>query len=371
MNNPQHQLLKVTDSLPEFFFFYDPVQRNIVFSNQPPEIFFGSPIQIGERISLPGMPEDTTESDIHTAWQQCLELKSRESSAFAIRQQKDQKIFNYQFTATGTEMDNGRPLVMFFVKKDQPEQPDMEAKLKKEFNELVDLAAHDLDAPLRKLSLLIENLEGKYEKGGTEEVKPYVKRINKCLADMRSLVDSMATLSRVGNGAKEVSSFGLEEVINEAVWELGSKIREKRAVVNIATGLPVISGKRDELRLLFRQLLDNAILFSRQDESPIVDINSEILREEEKEVLNLDAGINYIKIRITDNGIGILPPDAEKIFLPFVRLHGKSEFAGNGIGLAICKKIVDNHGGILFAEKREEQGAGFILIIPQTIINAD
>ena len=96
-----------------------------------------------------------------------------------------------------------------------------------------------------------------------------------------------------------------------------------------------------------------------------------MLHDTEKNSLGLIQDINYNKIRISDNGIGILPEDTEKIFSPFVRLNGKSEFAGNGIGLAISKKIVDNHQGILYAEKKEDEGARFILIIPQTTFDAN
>jgi signal transduction histidine kinase len=366
MNNTQPLLSKVNDSLPELFFFYDPVQRNIVFSNQPPELFFGAPIHIGENFSFPGVTEDSIVNNLHAAWQQCTSLKSRESSRFEVRQQMDKQVFNYHFTATGTEVDEGRQLVMFYVKKHQQEML-MEEKFKKEQNEFLDLAAHDLDAPLRKLTLLIETMESKLDSGNPDNVRPYMSRINKCLGDMRSLVDSLVTLSRVGNGNTVQTNFGLDEVVNEAAAELASQVKEKNVALRVGPNMPVIRGNRSEIRLLFRQLLSNAIIFNTGEKHPEIEINAEDLLPGEASALELPGNTNYIKIKILDNGIGILPSDTEKIFQPFVRLHGKSEFAGNGIGLAICRKIVENHEGILFAENNDGEGSRFILIIPQII----
>ena len=184
---------------------------------------------------------------------------------------------------------------------------------------------------------------------------------------MRSLVDSLVTLSRVGNGDTVHTVFMMEDIIREAAAELVKPMKERNVVLRISPELPSIKGNRSEIRMLFRQILSNAILFNTKESSPQIEVSAEDLPATEASALELPGNIDYIKIKISDNGIGILPSDTEKIFQPFVRLHGKSEFAGNGIGLAICRKIAENHEGILFAENNDGEGSRFILIIPQII----
>jgi signal transduction histidine kinase len=118
---------------------------------------------------------------------------------------------------------------------------------------------------------------------------------------------------------------------------------------------------------LFRNLLENAIRFSKKDNPPDIQVSAQAVTGKEKNSYGLQKDTNYFKITCSDNGIGFRQEYAEKIFRPFVRLHGKSEFPGNGIGLALVRSIVDNHRGIIYAESAENEGARFILLLPQTI----
>jgi signal transduction histidine kinase len=153
--------------------------------------------------------------------------------------------------------------------------------------------------------------------------------------------------------------------VQEALQELPAAIKEKQAVIATLT-LPVIEGNRDQFRLLFKNLLENSIKFSKKDRAPQINIDSAILTAEEKRELDLDDNLPYYRIEIDDNGIGFKTENAQKIFHPFVRLHGKSQFPGNGIGLAICRKIMEIHHGIIYAEGRENEGSRFILILPES-----
>ena len=136
-----------------------------------------------------------------------------------------------------------------------------------------------------------------------------------------------------------------------------------RLVVN---PLPVVKGNYVQYQQLFKNLLENAIKFSRKDVPPEVCISCEAMKRDEKFFFNLPLNKEYYKIEISDNGIGFNQVNAEKIFEPFVRLHPKSEYEGSGLGLSICKKIADNHDGIIYAEGEENKGSRFTLILPET-----
>jgi signal transduction histidine kinase len=226
----------------------------------------------------------------------------------------------------------------------------------------VEMAVHDLQAPLRKLSVLADRLANKYKDQVDADVQQYTSRINNCIQEMRVLIDGLKDFGQANFEPLEYSTCNTDHIIKRLLHEVGGHIREKNAVVTVS-GLPVIEADKGQLRQLFRIFLENALTFIKQETSPTIDITGRELNEEEKKQLNLMADRNYFKIVIADNGIGFKPEDAENVFKPFVRLLGKS-FPGNGLGLAVAKRIADNHQGIIYVEAEENAGARFILILP-------
>jgi signal transduction histidine kinase len=233
----------------------------------------------------------------------------------------------------------------------------------KEYAEFIDMAAHDLDAPLRKLTFLVGMLMDKLSQD--KNIQSYTERIENCVVDMRSLIDDLSVLARITSDKREITSCEIDTIIHQALEGLRAHVKEKNAEVTTFS-LPVIKGDARQISCLFKNLLENAIKFSKKDKFPEIHIRSSILPSKEKDLLNLPGDRLYYKIEITDNGIGFKEEYAEKIFRPLVRLHGKSQFPGNGIGLAICKRIMDIHDGIIYAESRENEGARFILILPES-----
>ncbi|MFI5132182.1 MAG: ATP-binding protein [Chitinophagales bacterium] len=232
----------------------------------------------------------------------------------------------------------------------------------KEYSDLVDLAVHDLDAPLRKLTLLVGMLTSKLL--ADKDLQSYGERIVGCIEDMRSLIDDLSVLAKINETEPIVSSCNLDLVVQQAINELPKTIKDKQAVIT-SLSLPVIDGDNQLFTRLFRNLLENAIKFNKKNLHREIHITSSILSSEEKTHLELNNEKHFYRIEISDNGIGFKNENAARIFQPFVRLHGKSQFPGNGIGLAICKKITDIHHGIIYAEGRENEGARFILILPE------
>ena len=247
-------------------------------------------------------------------------------------------------------------------------QGNNEQLYKKEYAEFIDHAAHDLDAPLRKLTVLIERLTQKLGPEQSKDVADYVQRINAQLSGMRSMVDGLSALSHTSAGAGPTGPHAVESVIEEAWWELKQPVNEAGATIH-STGasLPVLDGDREQLKRLFHELFSNSLRFRKKDETARIEVYASPLSQEEKKAFGLDPANAYFQLTVEDNGIGFAQEDAEKIFKPFVQLHGKSAFSGNGIGLAICKRIIDNHRGIIFAKSAEDAGARFIFILPQTI----
>jgi len=236
---------------------------------------------------------------------------------------------------------------------------------KKEYAEFIEIASHDLDTPLRKLSYLVDKVTSKYKKDPEEEVQTYVKKIETCLADMRSMIDGLTKLHKVTADKTEMVPCNIETMVQDVFGDLQREGNEEKVTMTLSS-LPIVEGDRMQYRQLFKNLFENAIRFSKKDIPATIHVSAEPLPDEEKGARGLQEDKNYSRISITDNGIGFKQEDAEKIFNPFVRLHGKSQFPGVGIGLAICRKITDIHHGIIHAEGRENEGAKFILILPES-----
>ena len=215
------------------------------------------------------------------------------------------------------------------------------------YTEFIDIAAHDLDAPLRKLSVLVERLISQDNKA---EQQPYATRIQHCIADMRAIIDGLSTLSKVISEPVKVKTCDLNGMINSLKDELQSRYANKQIFI-ACEDLPVIDGDEGQLCTLLRNLLENAIIFNTNPEVKIR--------------ISHTSTKDGVQILFEDNGIGLSPENAEKIFQAFVRLHGKSEYPGKGLGLAISKKIAENHKGTLTAEGAEKGGARFMLHLPR------
>ena len=231
---------------------------------------------------------------------------------------------------------------------------------KREQEEFILIASHDLQAPLRKLSTFVERLTNKF-KELPEEAKTYTERIQSAVTNMRSLIDGLSSLSEVTEGTGKFQKCDLNEVLQDVLKE----IQPEDKVSVTASTLPVIEGNCTQLRHLFQNLIDNAIKFKKSDIPLQIAVDTEEITDEEKKKFDLQSERRYHKIGVTDHGIGFEDQYSEKIFLPFQRLHGKSEYEGNGLGLAICKKIAEKHNGFIYA-KGSNSGALFILILPET-----
>ncbi|OLY93532.1 His Kinase A (phospho-acceptor) domain-containing protein [Cnuella takakiae] len=222
------------------------------------------------------------------------------------------------------------------------------------------LASHDLQEPLRKImtfsSLVAERFLSDRPEAGT-----YVKRIIASSERMRNLINDLLEYSRI-SGNTQFMPTDLNQLLQEALSDLEVAIREKEVQVH-SSNLPTADVIPGQIRQLFQNLLSNAIKFTRLGVRPQIEV-----RGEKVSSLSLDAqpaaGGNYLRLSVTDNGIGFNEAYLQKIFVLFQRLNGREEYAGTGLGLAIVKKIVDRHHGLVGARSREGEGACFIVVLP-------
>jgi light-regulated signal transduction histidine kinase (bacteriophytochrome) len=239
------------------------------------------------------------------------------------------------------------------------------SECKKETKTFIHIASHDLQAPLRKLSAFVERLTYKSHDALGEEALLYIDRIDNTVAAMRSLIDSLTELSEITAADIDFIQCDLNEVMNAVIRNLELLIKDNNVAIHLSP-LPTIEANAEQLKTAFKNLLVNSIKFQKEDSAPQIVITSELLPPEEEKIHSLPPGTTYYKIEFADNGIGFKPEYAEKILDPFQRLHGNSTYKGNGLGLSICKKIINKHHGIMYAKGKENSGARFILILPST-----
>ncbi|HRE51129.1 MAG TPA: PAS domain-containing protein [Flavitalea sp.] len=228
------------------------------------------------------------------------------------------------------------------------------------------VASHDLQEPLRKISTFGDRLLLKHRESLQEEGRAYLEKIVHSSMRMQQMINDLLSISTL-SGDKEYSQHSLQRLLEEVLQTLECKLETSKAIVK-TDGLPVANIVVSQFRQLFQNLVSNSLKFSRKDGThPVINISHAILEQEEisRQILsNLAKASRYLQLTFTDNGIGFEEKFADKIFVIFQRLHSRSEYDGAGIGLAICKKIVENHGGVIFARSKLNEGASFTVIVP-------
>jgi PAS domain S-box-containing protein len=220
-----------------------------------------------------------------------------------------------------------------------------------ELEQFVSIASHDLQEPLRMmtgyLDLLRRRAEGKLDEDGMEYLEYSLQNGKR----MQQLIRDLLDYSRIGTRGNEMEEVSLSEIVEDAKLNLTLSIEETGADIRIVGELPNIIGDRSQLVQLFQNLIGNALKYRREDSAPMIAVSA---------VNNRDEWI----FRVTDNGIGIDPSDQTRIFGIFQRLHGRSAYPGTGMGLAICRKIVERHLGRIWVESELGEGAAFCFTIP-------
>lgn len=223
------------------------------------------------------------------------------------------------------------------------------------------LASHDLQEPIRKVLTFGRVVKEKYI---TEDPQAlgYMNRIISASERMRSLIDDLLQYSRLSM-QQTFEHTDLNQLLQETLADLDLVIEEKAAVLNVGS-LPPADVVPGGMRQVFHNLLTNALKFAKKAEAPCISITADTLAEKSFTAPLQEDG-PYLRLRIADNGIGFDEAYLDKIFKIFQRLNGKGEYEGTGIGLAIVKKIIEQHNGLITAESIEGKGSTFIIVLPR------
>jgi two-component system CheB/CheR fusion protein len=236
-------------------------------------------------------------------------------------------------------------------------------KMNKELETFTFISSHDLQEPLRKIKTFAACLVEEEQANLSEQGKDYLQRLQETVQRMQSLINDLLAYSRVKDGGKSFENVDLKQVLDEALVEFKEVIEANKIVV-ASKGLYPVDVIHFQFRQLFQNLISNAIKFAAAKRKLHIDIKCQTIKGDKLKVQGLSKGVIYCHISFSDNGIGFDNKYNQRIFEVFQRLHEYEEYKGTGIGLAICKQIVEKHNGIITATGVLNKGARFDIYIP-------
>ncbi len=236
-------------------------------------------------------------------------------------------------------------------------------KMNVELQSFAYVSSHDLQEPLRKIQTFASRIIAKEAGNLSETGKDYFARMQEAAARMQTLIQDLLAYSRTSTREHSLEETDLGEIVTDVKNDLKEMLTEKNAVIEMGS-MCRVNIIPFQFRQLLHNLIGNAVKFSKPGVAPHINIHSEIVKGSDTGIAELSLNKSYCHINVSDNGIGFDPQYKERIFVVFQRLHGKEQYDGTGIGLAIVKKIVENHNGFISASGELNKGARFDIFIP-------
>jgi chemotaxis family two-component system sensor kinase Cph1 len=329
-------------------------QKYMQFFNEMIETLSGfteTELSYGEVCSIEPLILAEDRQDVMAEVERAVAEKRPFAVSYRIRKKKGE-IRYFQEYGKPIYGEDGEPLHIDGVIFDITERQRMEEELKRsnaDLQQFAYVASHDLREPLRNINSYVKLLEKRLKQLSDEKTHEYIHYIVDGVKRMQDLISDLLDYSKIETEGKTLRTVNMSAALNKAISNLGSPIRESGAVVT-NDELPSVKGDASQLVSLFQNLVGNAIKY-RSEEVPHVHVSAE--RGEDEYVFS-----------VRDNGIGIAPEFKEDIFLVFRRLHGRYEYSGTGIGLAICKRVVERHGGRIWVESEPGKGSTFYFSVP-------
>jgi light-regulated signal transduction histidine kinase (bacteriophytochrome) len=224
------------------------------------------------------------------------------------------------------------------------------------------VASHDLKEPLRKIRTYGSRIVDEFGDTLPERARIFLQKMENAAARMSGMIDGVLGYSMLNATEQVTEVVELDEILSTIQSDLELLFERKGAAIHCGQ-LPVIEGSTILIYQLFYNLIGNAMKFSREDQAPVVNISAQLKTGKEISA-SLVADATYVQVKVTDNGIGFHPSQAEMIFKTFTRLHARDHYEGTGLGLSLCQKIVERHHGLIHAEGHPNEGATFTVILP-------
>jgi PAS domain S-box-containing protein len=271
--------------------------------------------------------------------------------------------------------ERGEPEYLLGISQDITERKVAEEKLQefaaqleqnnRELQDFAYVASHDLQEPLRKVRAFGDRLKTKCGTVLGTEGGDYLDRMLNAARRMQTLIEDLLAFSRVTTRAQPFVSVDLNKIAGEVLSDLEVRIEQAQGRVEVGE-LPMLEADQTQMRQILQNLIGNALKFHRKDQPPIVKVSATPLPKGHPLALKLAPrnGVEFIQISVEDNGIGFDEKYLDRIFTVFQRLHGRGEYEGTGVGLAICRKIALRHHGDITAHSQEGAGATFLLTLP-------
>lgn len=226
-----------------------------------------------------------------------------------------------------------------------------------ELERFASVASHDLQEPLRKIQAFSDRLRDRFREELPDAGRDYLERIRGAARRMQDLINDLLMFSRLSTVARTFAPVDLARVVRSVMSDLELRIEETGGRIDVS-GLPAIEADALSMRQLFQNMIGNALKFTRPDAAPVVKISAEVAPAPD------GRGPGELRIEIADNGIGIEPRHHDRIFGFFERLHGRGKYEGTGVGLAVCRKIVEQHHGSIRVASVVDQGTTFTITLP-------
>ena len=240
------------------------------------------------------------------------------------------------------------------------------AKLERSNRELQDfasVASHDLQEPLRKIQTFGDRLKARGGATLDEEGRDYLERMQKAASRMQSLINDLLMFARIEINARPFAPVDLNDVAREVLSDLEIHLEQGGGRVDVGP-LPIIDADPLQMRQLIQNLIGNALKYCQPGKPPVVKVHAEVVIDPRQSARDGNPPGDLCRLFVEDNGIGFDEKYLDRIFTVFQRLHGRLEYSGTGVGLAVCRKIVERHGGNITARSQPGHGATFVATLP-------
>jgi PAS domain S-box-containing protein len=360
----------LVDSVTDYAIYILDPSGNVVSWNKGAERLKGYTSQeiLGRNVSLFFLPEDVADGKPAAELARAASEGRTEQEAWRLR--KDGSRFWADVIVTALRDGDGSLRGFAKVTRDFSARKAAEDKVRayakmlersnRELESFASVASHDLQEPLRKIRAFGDRLATRYGEALGAEGRDFLERMRSAAARMQDLIENLLTFSRVTTKAMPFTQVDLGQVAREVRSDLESRVDQTHGRIEVGD-LPVVEADSMQMRQLFQNLLGNALKFHRQGVPPVVTVSGRTLPRGRGAG---GGGDERLEVCVLDNGVGFEQVYAERIFGLFQRLHGRSEFEGTGIGLAICRKIVERHGGAIVGSGTPGEGAKFTVTLP-------